>query len=226
MLASFDRACAMSPPPRQPKVYHITHVDNLLAIMDEGSLVCDREMIHRGGPAWTVGMSDIKRRRVEQLAVDCHPGTMVGDYVPFYFCPRSVMLYVIHMANYPELAYRGDQAPIVHLEADLHGAIEWADTGGGPWAFSLSNAGARYTEFRRQTSDLEELDWEAIAARDFRRQEIKEAKQAKFLVHEAFPFRLFDRIGVRSSAMAERVTSALSGLDRRPAVEIRADWYY
>ena len=92
MLESFDRTWVMSPPPRQPKVYHITHVDNLPAIVDEGSLVCDREMIRRGGPAQAVGMSEIKRRRVEQLAVDCHPGTMVGDYVPFYFCPRSVML--------------------------------------------------------------------------------------------------------------------------------------
>ncbi len=39
-------------------------------------------------------MSEIKRRRVEELEVDCHPGTKVGDYVPFYFCPRSVMLFV------------------------------------------------------------------------------------------------------------------------------------
>jgi hypothetical protein len=40
-------------------------------------------------------MSSIKRRRIEQLAVSCHPGTRVGDYVPFYFCPRSIMLFVI-----------------------------------------------------------------------------------------------------------------------------------
>ena len=30
------------------------------------------------------------------------------------------MLYVIHCANHPELAYRGGQQPIIHLEADLH----------------------------------------------------------------------------------------------------------
>ena len=226
MLESFDRIWVMSPPPRQPKVYHITHVDNLPAIVDVGSLVCDREMTRRGGPAQAVGMSEIKRRRVEQLAVDCHPGTMVGDYVPFYFCPRSVMLYVIHMANHRELAYRGGQGPIVHLEADLHRAVEWADTDGRPWAFSLSNAGARYAEFRRQTNDLDELDWQAIAARNFREQEVKEAKQAEFLVHEAFPFELFARIGVRSHDVAERVTSAVAGLAHRPAVEVRADWYY
>ena len=216
----------MSPPPRRPKVYHITHVDNLPAIVEEGQLVCDREMIRRGGPTRAIGMSAIKRRRVEQLAVHCHPQTKVGDYVPFYFCPRSVMLYVIHMANHQELAYRGGQGPIIHLEADLHTVIEWADGDSRPWAFSLSNAGARYTEFRNQTDDLDELDWTAIAARNFRDPEVKEAKQAEFLVHDACPFELFPRIGVRSPDVAERVTSTVAGLDYRPTVEVQVGWYY
>ena len=155
MLGSFEWTVNMSLPPRQPKIYHITHVDNLPAIADEGQLVCDREMIRRGGPERTIGMSNIKRRRVEQLSVDCHAGTLVGDYVPFYFCPRSVMLYVIYRANNPQLAYQGGQDPVIHLEADLHSVIEWADNDDRSWAFSLSNAGTCYAEFRCQTSDLD-----------------------------------------------------------------------
>ena len=216
----------MSPPPRRPKVYHITHVDNLARIEAESHLVCDREMVRRGGPAQTIGMSSIKRRRVEELRVDCYPGTMVGDYVPFYFCPRSVMLYVIHMANHRELAYWGGQGPIVHLEADLHRVIEWADDDGRPWAFSLSNAGSRYAEFRNRINELDELDWAAIRNHIFRDPEVKEAKQAEFLVYEAIPFGLFDRIGVRSPHMAERAEAELQGLDPRPAIEIRAEWYF
>jgi hypothetical protein len=105
----------MTPLPKHPKLYHITHVDNLAAIAKEGVLVSDAAMIARGGPSQPIGMSAIKRRRVEELEVSCHPGTKVGDYVPFYFCPRSVMLYVIHRANHPDLSYRGGQEPIVHL---------------------------------------------------------------------------------------------------------------
>lgn len=216
----------MGPPPHRPKIYHITHVDNLPAIVAESHLVSDREMIRRGGPARTIGMSSIKRRRVEELWVDRHPGTKVGDYVPLYFCPRSVMLYVIHMANHPELAYRGGQAPIVHLEADLHRVIQWADDNGRPWAFSLSNAGARYAEFRNQVNELDELDWDAMRNHIFRDPEVKEAKQAEFLVHETLPFGLFDRIGVRSQRMVDRAEAALQGLDPCPAIEIRAQWYY
>jgi hypothetical protein len=135
-------------PPARPKIYHITHVDNLAAIVRDGCLVSDAAMIERGGPARSIGMSTIKRRRVEELDLPCHPGTKVGDYVPFYFCPRSIMLYVIHCANHPELEYRGGQEPIVHLEWDLRTVVRWAEESSVRWAFSLSNAGAYYTEFR------------------------------------------------------------------------------
>ena len=215
----------MTPPPSQPKIYHITHVDNLSAIAGDG-LVSDREMIQRGGPAQMIGMSGIKRRRVEEIEVDCHPGTKVGDYVPFYFCPRSVMLFVIHRANHPELTYRGGQEPILHLEADLHEVIAWAAASGRRWAFSLSNAGAYYTEFRSRVDELDQLVWPAIAATDFRSADVKERKQAEFLLYGQFPFDLVRRIGVRSGIIQARATAALGGASHKPVVEVRPEWYF
>jgi hypothetical protein len=216
----------MTPPPKYPKIYHITHVDNLRDIVTTGGLLSDAEMIRRGGPGQTIGLSGIKRRRVEELQVPCHPGTKVGDYVPFYFCPRSVMLYVIHCANHPELTYRGGQDPIVHLEADLHRVVAWANDNRVRWAFSLSNAGAYYTEFRSNLSDLHELDWDAIAARDFRDPDVKECKQAEFLLYGYFPFVLVERIGVFNALIRDTVTQALAGGGYTPCIEVRAEWYY
>jgi hypothetical protein len=216
----------MTPPPKYPKIYHITHVDNLRDIVTTGGLLSDAEMIRRGGPGQTIGLSGIKRRRVEELQVPCHPGTKVGDYVPFYFCPRSVMLYVIHCANHPELTYRGGQDPIVHFEADLHRVVAWANDNRVRWAFSLSNAGAYYTEFRSNLSDLHELDWDAIAARDFRDPDVKECKQAEFLLYGYFPFVLVERIGVFNALIRDTVTQALAGGGYTPCIEVRAEWYY
>jgi hypothetical protein len=215
----------MSQPPAKPKIYHITHVDNLPGIIADGGLVSDATMIARGGPASTIGMSGIKKRRVEELEVSCHRGSKVGDYVPFYFCPRSVMLFVLHRANHPELTYRGGQDPIVHLEADLRQVIQWADEQGRPWAFSLSNASAAYATFRNRVEHLNQLNWAAIAATDFRLADIKEGKQAEFLVLGDFQWELITRIGVRSAGIQSRVLRALPAQHRLP-VEVQQDWYY
>lgn len=184
--------------PTRPRIYHITHVDNLPRVIADEALWSDAVMVERGGPAAPIGMSTIKRRRLQELHVKCHRETFVGEYVPFYFCPRSIMLYLLHMGNHRELTYRGGQRPIIHLEADLFETVAWADAQLCLWAFSLSNAGARYTEFRDSLDDLDDIDWDAVANTDFRSSDVKEGKQAEFLIHDAFPWELVKSVGVHS----------------------------
>lgn len=134
--------------PAEPRIYHIVHVDRLAAIVAAGALWCDALVERRVPSGTTIGMNEIKRRRLEELFLESHPDLHVGDCVPFYFCPRSVMLYVIHKANHESLSYRGGQEAIVHLEADLRATVAWAASSGSRWAFTLSNAGASYFEDR------------------------------------------------------------------------------
>src|SRR5690606_13296418 len=197
------------PVPDQPKIYHIVHVDNLASICGDGCLWSDSVMVQRQGGT-VIGMGSIKQRRLA-LPVSCHPQTFVGEYVPFYFCPRSIMLFVIHCANHPELAYMGVQQPIIHLQADLSQVVQWAEASGRRWAFSLSNAGAVYTQFRCELAQLDEINWDAVAAREFRPADVKEAKQAEFLVQQSFPWHLVERIGVHSQGIAQRVYAAMNG---------------
>ena len=212
-------------PPADPKIYHIVHVDRLSSIIADGCLWSDAVIAGGGHSGTTIGMGTIKARRLT-LPVDCHPGDHVGEYVPFYFCPRSIMLYVIHCANNSEIAYRGGQEPIVHLEADLREVVAWADGNGSRWAFSLSNAGANYTQFRSRLDKLDEVNWPAVAARDFRPADVKEGKQAEFLVYRSFPWQLVRRIGVFDRAVAQQVSNAIRTAAHRPLVEIRTDWYF
>ena len=216
----------MSPVPAQSKIYHITHVDNLPAIVRDRVLLSDAIIAARGGPSVTIGMSEIKRRRIEEITVSCHPATKVGDYVPFYFCPRSVMLFLIHKANHPDLRYLGGQEPILHLEADLHEVVQWAERERYRWAVSLSNAGSYYVEFRGHLDELDSINWAAVSETDFRSPDVKEGKQAEFLVHGTFPWELVRRIGVCSADMKARAEIALEGATHRPPVEILGHWYY
>ncbi|MFN8587276.1 MAG: DarT ssDNA thymidine ADP-ribosyltransferase family protein [Candidatus Eisenbacteria bacterium] len=47
------------------------------------------------------------KRRLEGLHLASYPDLFVGDCVPFYFCPRSVMLYLIYRGNHgADLSWR------------------------------------------------------------------------------------------------------------------------
>ena len=210
--------------PAQPKLYHIAHVDRLPSIVADGCLWCDAEVARRRPVGTMIGMNTIKQRRLSELRLNSHPDLHVGGCVPFYFCPRSVMLYLIYQANHPELAYRGGPEPIIHFEADLHAVAAWAQANSRRWAFTLSNAGARYFEDRCNLAQLDEIDWDAVQARDW--QQRKEGKQAEFLLQHSFPWTLVQRIGVQSPAVYRQVANALPAQGHRPAVEIRTDWYY
>jgi len=171
-------------------------------------------------------MSHIKQRRMTEINLeDSYPEDFVGEYVPFYFCPRSVMLYLIYMHNH-ELTYKGGQGPIVHLEADLKTVVEWAEQRGRRWAFSLSNAGAYGVEFRNDLNQLDEINWPAIAANDWRSSFVKHGKQAEFLIQNSFPWHLVERIGVHSNAIAQRAAQAIAASDHQPNIEILREWYY
>lgn len=216
----------MSPLPNNPKIYHITHVENVGKIIRDGALWSDAERIRRGLACEIVGMSEIKRRRLEEIRVDCHAGTMVGGCVPWYYCPRSVMLYILHMGNSPGLTYRGGQRPIVHLRADLNSVLDWAEANHVRWVFSRGNAGAYYATFSNNRLELGDLNWTAIAQTDWRDPDIKEAKQAELLIETSFPWSLVEAIGVIDAGMAEQVNETIARAEHKPIVSVERSWYY
>ena len=216
--------------PAQPKIYHIVHVDRLPSIIQSDGLWCDAEIVKHPELGTTIGMSPIKSRRLNELTLDSHPGLYVGECVPFYFCPRSIMLYLIYQGNHPELTYHGGQGPIVHLEFDLQAAVAWAEANNRRWAFTLSNAGSCFFEDRCDLDQLNEINWDAVLANRWSGAGIspmvKEGKQAEFLVETSFPWSLVERIGVRTNATHHQVANALTSSAHKPQLEIKTEWYY
>ena len=131
---------------------------------------------------------------------------------------------MIHKRN-EELTYRGGQEPIVHLEADMRATIDWAQANGRRWAYTLSNAGSYYFEDRSSLDDLGDVNWNSVNARQWAGA-AKDGKQAEFLIEQAFPWHLVERIGVHSQPIAPRVAAAMHGAAHRPVLEIKRDWYY
>lgn len=210
--------------PANPKIYHILHVDRLPSIIADGYLWCDAEIVRCSPAGTTIGMNTIKQRRLNELKLNTHTNLYVGQCVPFYFCPRSVMLYVIHQANHPELAYKDGQGPIIHLEADLNETVHWANQNGKRWAFTLSNAGSRFFEDYANLNQLDKIDW--VAVQTIQWLQCKEGKQAEFLLEHSFPWQLVERVGVHSKIIYQKVASVLATTKNRPRVEIKQNWYY
>lgn len=210
------------PVPARPKIYHIVHVDKLASISADGRLWSDLVLEQRKPPGTIIGMNHIKERR-KQKALPSHPNLKVGECVPFYFGPRSVMLYMMHVRN-SELAYKGGQEPIVHLVADLQAAVAWATANGKRWAFTLSNAGSNYFEDRTDLNQLGEISWDAVTTKYW--QSCRDAKQAEFLVEREFPWDLVEEIAVCNPATAQLAAQAVATATHRPNVQIRPAWYY
>lgn len=206
------------------KIYHIVHVDRLSSILADGCLWSDAVISQRTNNGSMIGLSNIKQRRLYK-ALNSYPDLHVGDCVPFYFCPRSVMLYLIHRRN-TELAYQGGQEPIIHLQADFNRVIAWANSQNPPirWAFTSSNAGSYYFEDFNNVNDLNQIDWQAVQACNWQGQ--KEGKQAEFLLEHQFPWHLIEHIGVHSIHYAQEVMNMIQEQQHRPPVTIEHTWYY
>ena len=207
--------------PENPKIYHIVHVDKIGSIMRDQHIYCDAQMRSAVKPGTNIGMNHIKDRRLHKQ-VSSHKNLRVGDCVPFYFCPRSIMLYLIHRSNSSELEYKGGQESIVHLEADLKRTVEWARDNNRKWLFTLSNAGSSYFEERCDLNQLSDLDWATIQAREWRHH--REGKQAEFLIEASFPWHLVETIGVFSQNLYNQTMQIVNG--QRPSIQIKPDWYY
>lgn len=220
----------MSTPPQTIHIYHIVHIDRLASIMQDGYLYSDSVISQRANNGSMIGISDIKQRRLTN-ALNSYTDLYVGECVPFYFCPRSVMLYLIHRKN-SDLVYQGGQDEIVHLQADFHQVVTWASFQNPAlhWAFTTSNAGSYYFDDYNTIANLNQIDWNAVNTTNWT--QVKEGKQAEFLIEAHFPWHLVHKIGVVSSTMQAKVASILQRLRQSnnnlhcPTISVEPSWYY
>ena len=126
---------------------HFTHVDHLVAVAQHG-LLSDTVARACGLLTNEVGNREIKERRRRRV-VPIAPGGVVADYVPFYFAPRSPMMYSIHRGNVPE--YPDGIEPLVYLVT----TIERLFVLGCAVLTTDRNAVLGYAEFHRGLDSLD-----------------------------------------------------------------------
>jgi hypothetical protein len=106
----------------------------------------------------------------------------------------------------------------------MHEVVEWADAKRRKWAFTDINAANRAADFYKDLTQLDQLNWEAISARNW--VACRDHKMAEFLVHQSFPWELVRGIGVLSEKVGARAMSAFRHAVHRPPVRVKQEWYY
>ena len=212
--------------PENPKIFHIVHVDHLASIINDGGLFSDTIVSSRTDNYGTsIAMNHIKAGRRKKVIGGTSKGT-VGEHVPFYFRPRSMMLYIIYKGNHLDTTYRDGQKHVVHLVSDMDRAIEWAEAHGKDWVFSDRNASAGFAQFYANKKDLKELRWDLIPLRDFQTQQVREAMQSEFLVGDNFDWELITGIAVYDETTKRKVEAILENVKHKPIVKVVKEWYY
>ncbi len=142
---------------------------------------------------------------------------MLGDYVPFNFCHRSVMLYVVQRGHED---YNGGQESIVHLVS----SVSRATSLGRPWAFTDRHAELQHALHFDDLHWLSEVPWHVMDLDYW--SEVREERQAEFLVHEFFPWTAVTEVATMTDAARARVQLELHGAAHQPSVTTRPAWYY
>jgi hypothetical protein len=206
-------------------IYHITHIKNLRSIIIAGGLLCDADVAKGQVNAIGIAHQHIKERRA-QKEVPLAPRGTLCDYVPFYFAPRSPMLYSIHK-GYVD-GYDGSQNEIIYLVS----SVDNISASNIPFVFTDGHAVMAISQFYNDLDDLERIDWNIMRAKYWRDTledlDKKRRRQAEFLVYSFLPWNQILQIGTRLQTVERQVQAIIeqTGHPHQPNVSVKFNWYY
>ncbi len=170
-----------------------------------------------------IAYENIQDRRA-RIRVPCGAGGVLHDYVPFYFAPRSPMLYTINRGNVT--SYTQGQAALIHLVSDV---LE-IEIRGLDFVFTDGHAVMQITDFFDHLNYLDHIDWDVMESRYWNDtnedNDRKRRRQAEFLVHNFLPWQLITEIGVINSTIKAQAENILQKFTHKPSVIVRNNWYY
>lgn len=204
------------------KIYRIIHKKNLPLCIQHGLCAPNFSPSQSKQTYHNIFDSNVQEARARKQ-IPINPERTLHDYVPFYFCPRSVMLYTINAKGY------ADQRDIIHL---VLYAEDIRDSGK---EFLITDRNARsetalfYDNF---DAIRRELDWGAIRENKWGDCynppfDTKARKQAEFLVYQEVPWRFAAGVAVMDTSAEDSVKSVLASFGQSNIpVKIKRDWYY
>lgn len=205
-------------------IMHFTHVQNLPGILAAGCLQADNHVARRSALVVEAADLEIKDSR-RAVPVTLPPFGCVADYVPFYFAPRSPMLFKLARGGVP--TYTEGQDPLVYLVS----TVETVASTGLQWLFSDGNCAATVTQVFNDLGLLDSVvDWGVMGMRIWKNTaedpDRMRRRMAEFLVYERLPISCLAGVAVRTQGMKEQVERLLAALEASLPVRVQPSWYF
>jgi len=202
-------------------IWRIVHRDNLSWILEYGlhcgnSGVSSDNWVHIGNPELT------EKRATHPVPIS--PWGSLNDYVPFYFTPFSVMLKNIH-SGWGGIQRRSNDEIIILVSSLPH--LQQQSI---PFVYTNSHAYYAWTEFYRDLTYLDKIDWPLLQARDFKRDPDDPGKferyQAEALVHKHCPVSGLLGLICYTEAVKLQCEQMLAASGIQLPVHARTEWYF
>ncbi|MFB9759125.1 type II toxin-antitoxin system toxin DNA ADP-ribosyl transferase DarT [Ectobacillus funiculus] len=207
----------------QTVIFHITHINNLDNILKSNGLHCITTIKSQNTIYKNIAHSGIQDVRAS-TGVPVPPYGGLHDYVPFYFAPRSPMLYTINQGNVA--GYSDGQDPIVYLVT----TVEKIAKDSLPYCFTDGHGIMFFTSFYKDLKDLSEIDWKIMKemywADTLEDNDRKRRRQAEFLVHNFLPITSINWICTMNSTRKLEVEQLLQNYNINIPVHVKRNWYY
>lgn len=196
-------------------ICHMSSINNLGSIISQGGLVCKKEMAENNIQHEDIANHDVQDKR-SQTIVPFPPGGNLHCYVPFYFWGLTPMLLVNQYRQNDIIFF------VTHTETIAKARL--------PFVFTDRHAVVNYAQFYNDLEKLNNLDWKTIQLKYWANTPDdparKEKKQAEFLIHQKLSWNQIYGIAVNNEDALAKVESTLNGLQHKPLVKVKKEWYY
>lgn len=202
--------------------YRITHINNLPLLLHNGIVnkhhtKASEEYIEIGNP------EIIDVRSTSPVKINGYG--MIGDYVPFYFTPKSIMLYNIITGYWHPLVPKRNRSEILVIRClieDMTNLPRWFFTDGQ----GNDMASGHYNDL----NEIDAIDWQCIQNSDFTKSDgdfdRPRRYQAEFLVHHEVPIDNIESLNVYNQQAADVVNDILNENNINLAVNIQPQYFF
>ncbi len=170
-----------------------------------------------------IGNEELINRRSHR-EVPLLPGGTLSDYVPFYFTPFSPMMYNIHTGRGGVTHRPNDE--IIMLVSTLHRVQQL----GHDFVFTDRHAYPVTTQYYKDLSNLDQIDWSLLQARNFVRNPDDplqiERYQAEALIHQYLPISSLIGVICYSDAIKLNIEQSLQTYGLALSVNAMSGWYF